>query len=131
MSINIEKFREARKRFTEDYQDRFMVKIISIGNHMADAFGAAAPIDTGSTKDSWNASVGQADERFKDKYEGYYNPDGPPDGERIPEEKGIARWGQSIHISNNVSYIWDIHGGDYAQVQVRLTFFEFLAELRD
>jgi len=130
MSLDLTQFRAARKRFADGYRVAVMERAASLGNTLADAIGDRTPVDTGAAKDSWNASVGHADLRIRDRQAGYYNPLGEPDGERIPEIPGVAPWGAEIHVSNNVPYINDLNAGSSRQAPagfVELTLAEVAA----
>lgn len=104
MSIDLSRFRTARKRFAERYREDVGEQAAKVANALADEIGSAMPIDTGSFKDSWNASVVEPNLFWYDPDE-HYNPvRDNPDGLRIPEIAGVVPWGSKLHVSAHSPY---------------------------
>jgi len=128
--VDVTKFKAARRRFSDHYREQTMGLAVRKANELADTLANRTPVDTGAAKDSWNASVRDADLRFRDRNAGYHNPLGDPDGERIPDIPGAAPWGSAIHVSNSVPYIRMLNAGSSRQAPaafVEITIAEFLA----
>lgn len=129
MSIDLSRFRNARKVFSQRYREAVMQEATRRANRLADDLANRTPVDTGSAKDSWNVGVGEADLSYKDR-SAHFNPIGEPEGTRIPELPGVAPWGSDLHVSNNVPYIQQLNAGSSKQAPaafVELTIAEHTA----
>lgn len=133
MSIDFSRFRAARRRFSARYREDVGVKAAERANGLADAIGNRMPVDTGSFKDSWNASTPASDLSWYDPKE-HLNALGPPEGSRIPELPRAVPWGGELHVSANSPYGPFINsaqiGREPVEAVVLLVVQEFLSGIR-
>jgi len=133
VTIQLDAFKAARRKFSTRYREDFGVEAAKLSNSLADEIGNRMPVDTGSFKDSVNSSVPNPDLRWFNPDE-YLNPLGEPDGSRIPELPRAVPWGATLHVSANSPYGPYINSAQVARMAIPKLWFliveEYVAGIR-